>query len=135
MALITVFGCVTEDLIPKQSQNKIAYVCFPLWEHLGKGRFQTFQVWVWGSDVSRIMRLGIKAGSLIWVSGSMELVDCTQQQGKERTKLLKVYCKDFGYLPRSKGSSQIAPQETGITETPPTPIVKELDGDRMPLPE
>lgn len=135
MAQITVFGYVAEDLEPKHSQRQIAYVCFPLREYLGKGRWQTFQVWVWGSDVSRIMRLGIRKSSLIWITGSMELVDCTQQKGTQRTKIMKVSCKDFGYLPRQKGSSQIAPNETGNTEFLQPPIAQELDGDRMPLPE
>ena len=135
MAQITVFGCVMEDPIPKQSQNQIAYACFSLREHLGKGRVQIFQVWVWGNDVARITQLGIKAGSLIWISGSMELVDCTQQHGKERTKILKVFCRDFGYLPKQKGTGQIASNETGISCPVPPPLVKELDGDRMPLPE
>lgn len=135
MAQITVFGCVAEDLILKQSQRNIAYVSFPLREHLGKGRFQIFQVWVWGSDADRIMRLGIHKDSLIWVSGSMELVDCTQQKGKERTKILKVYCKDFGYLPRGKNTDRSARNENGTTDANAIPSPKELDGDRMPLPE
>ncbi len=133
MAQITVFGSVSEDLILKRSQRNIAYVSFHLRELLGKGRFQTFEVWVWGSDADRIMRLGMNKGSLIWVSGSMELVDSTQQNGKERTKILKVYCKDFGYLPRLKCADQIAQQ--GITDADSVPVPKELDGDRMPLPE
>lgn len=135
MAQITVFGTVAEDLILKRSQRNIAYVSFHLREYLGKGRFQTFQVWVWDSDADRIMRLGIHKGSLIWVSGSMELVDCTQQHGKERTKILKVYCKDFGYLPRNKGTDHLAQQENGITDAGFFPAPKELDGDRMPLPK
>ena len=135
MAQITVFGSITEDLILKRSQRNITYVSFHLREFLGKGRFQTFQVWVWGSDADRIMRLGMNKGSLIWVSGSMELVDSTQQHGKERAKVLKIYCKDFGYLPRNKGADQFAQQKQGITEAGSVPAPLELDGDRMPLPE
>lgn len=135
MAQITVFGTVTEDLILNRSQRDIAYVYFSLRERLGKGRFQTFQVWVWGSDADRIIRLGIHKDSMIWISGSMELVDCTQQKGKERTKILKVYCKDFGYLPRGKNTDRSVWNENGTAEADSIPSPKELDGDRMPLPE
>ena len=135
MAQITVFGTVTEDLVLKHSQRNIAYISFHLREHLGNGRFQTFQVWVWSSDADRIIRLGIHKGSLIWVSGSMELVDSTQQHGKERTKVLKIYCKDFGHLPRNKDEDQFAQHENSITEAGSIPAPKELDGDRMQLPE
>lgn len=124
-----------EDPIPKQSQKQNAYVCFHLREHLGKGRFQTFQVWVWGSDVARIVRLGIKKGSMIWICGSMELVECTQQRGKVRTKVQKVFCSNFGFLPTNKESNQTVLQENSISDPPSPPAVVELDGNRMPLPE
>ncbi len=65
MAQITAFGYVTEDLIPKQSQTKQPYVSFHLKERIGTGRWQIFQVWIWGNDVARITRLGINKGSIV----------------------------------------------------------------------
>lgn len=135
MAQITVFGYVTDDLVPKQSQRNVAYVCFHVKEHIGKGRCQTYQVWAWGNDVTRMTQLGIKNGSLIWLSGSLELVDCTENQGRERTKILKVYCKDFGFLPGRKIARQDMQQNRGIPPVSPPPIPEILDGDRMPLPD
>ncbi len=135
MAQIHVFGYVEEDLIPKQSQTSIAYVCFHLREYLGKGRWQTYQVWVWGSDVHRMKRLGIKSGSLIWLTGKLELVDCTMDHGKVQTKVLKVYCSDFGYLPQRGTIKADTKQSTGIAAADDLPIPEEIDGDRMPLPE
>ena len=134
MAQIQIIGYVDTDLQLKQSQKETAYVCFQLKEHLGKGRLQTYQVWAWGNLAARMERLGVKEGSLIWLTGSLELVDCTVKQGKEKTKLLKVYSSDFGFIPRHKTERQDADKGTAAPVEPdPTPEV--LDGDRMQLPE
>ncbi len=135
MAQITVFGYVSEDPVPKQSQAKNAYVCFQLREYLGKGRWQTYQVWAWEPCVQRIIRLNVKRGSFIWLTGRLELVDCTVKQGKEKTKVLKVYCSELGYLPHRKNSQADAEMSTGMMDLPEYPVAQEIDGDRMPLPE
>ncbi len=135
MAQITVFGHVAEEPVLKQSQKGNAYVCFSLREHMGKGRWQTYQVWVWGSNAYRITRLGMKSGSLIWITGKLELVDCTVNHGKERTKILKLYCSDFGFLPKRRYSKADTMQSTGISDIEDLPVPEEIDGDRMPLPE
>lgn len=135
MAQITVFGYVADNLVPKQSQRNVAYVCFYLKEHVGKARWQTYQVWVWGNDVTRITQLGIKKDGLIWLSGSLELVDSTANQGKERTKILKVYAKDFGYLPYRRNARQDTQRTQSIPQPVPPPEPEILDGDRMPLPD
>ena len=134
MAQIQVIGYVETALQLKQSQKETAYVSFYLKEHLGKGRCQTYQVWAWGNLVARMERLGVKEGSLIWLTGSLELVDCTVKQGREKTRLLKIYCSDFGYVPRRRAERQDAYNGTAaLAEPEPTPEV--LDGDRMQLPE
>ena len=134
MAQIQVLGYVDADLQLKQSQKETAYVCFQIKEHLSNGRWQTYQVWAWGNLAARMERLGVKEGSLIWLAGSLELVDCTVKHGRERTKLLKIYCSDFGYIPRCKAERQEADKgTTAPIEPEPTPEV--LDGDRMQLPE
>ena len=134
MAQITVFGYVTEDLVPTQSQRNVAYVCFQLREHIGKGRCQTYQVWAWGNLVARLERLGVRKGSLIWVTGSLELVDSTAKHGREKTQTLKIYCSDFGYIPRRRAERQEADKDTAAPVEPET-TPEVLDGDRMQLPE
>ena len=91
MAQIQVIGYVDADLQLKQSQKETAYVSFYLKEQIGKGRWQTYQVWAWSNLAARMERLGVKEGSLIWLTGSVELVDCTTKHGQEKTKLLKIY--------------------------------------------
>lgn len=134
MAQIQIEGFVAAEIQQKLSLKKNVYVCFPLKEYLGKGRWQTYQVWAWGDIPARMERLSIKEGSRIWLTGSLELVDCTANQGREKTKLLKVYCSNFGLIPRHKTGRQNA--DIGIAasvESQTTPEV--IDGDRMQLPE
>lgn len=133
MAQINMIGYVTQDIVQKQSQEGNAYVHFFLKEYLGKSRYQTYQVWVWDNVVSKLQRLHIKKGSMIWVSGSLELVDCTVKGGQEKTKMLKVYCNDLGsirYTPMANSSAESRNAESASTGLP-----VELDGDRNQLPE
>lgn len=133
MAQIQVIGFVDADLQIKQSRNETAYVCFYLKEHLGKGRWQTFQVWAWSNVLERLQRYNIKKGSLIMVSGSLELVDCTANQGRVKTKVLKLYCSNFETIPFRKSAHRDADNEPTVQE--PLPIPDVLDGDRVQLPE
>lgn len=136
MAQIFVLGCVEDDLVPKTgSQSGSAYVCFRLTEQVGKGRTQSYQVWAWNEDVSRLLRLGVKKGTLLWLTGTQELVDCTAKQGTVKTMLLKVYLTNFGFVPgrRLDGSHTDTPKgpETAAAVSP----LEILDGSREPLPE
>lgn len=135
MALVYTFGHVTNDVVPQKSQKDTPYVCFYMKEHLGNGQTQTFQVWAWGELVSYITHIGIRKGSMIWISGTLELVDCTTNQGKNRTKRMKVYLSACGHV---LGKSVKQPNEAGNNKASENPFpapVEELDGDRMPLPE
>ena len=136
MAQIFVLGRVEDDLAPKTgSQSGTAYVCFRLTEQVGKGRTQSYQVWAWNEDVSRLDRLGVRKGKTIWLTGTMELVDCTTGQGKAKTMLLKVYLSNFGFVPgcHSGDRHTAIPNgpETAAAASPP----EILDGSREPLPE
>lgn len=141
MAQIFVFGCVTADLQLKQSQKQTPYVSFDLAEHIGYGCEQRtiyYQVWAWGDAALRLIRLKIKKGSMIWLTGSLELVDCTSQNGDVKTKRLKVYLANCGYIPKwqPKHSDAGLPdcQETAASfcSVPPLEV---LDGEREALPE
>ena len=77
MAQIFAFGRVENDLAPKKSQKDSTYVCFGFTEQTGKGQFQYYQVWAWGDEVSRLIQLGVKKDSRLWITGTQQLVDCT----------------------------------------------------------
>lgn len=141
MAQIFVFGRVTVDPELKESQKGTPYVCFDLAEHIGYGDGQRtlfYQVWAWGDDALRLIRMGVKKGSMIWLTGTQDLVDCTESGGKVKTKRLKVSMDNCGFLPGWKtkqdgvdmtGAPAISPDMTVL------PSAEVLDGEREALPE
>lgn len=137
MAQIFAFGRVEDDLILKRSQRDSTYACFGVTEQTGKGQSQYYQVWAWGDDTSRLARLGVRKGSQIWFTGTLQLTDCTTNHGKDRTKLLKVYLSGFGFVPGRppKGIPTDPPNAPAATALPVQPPMEVLDGDREPLPE
>lgn len=135
MAQIYVFGHVGNPLIPQQSQSNSTYVCFYLNEQTGKGRYQSYQVWAWNEDVTRLIQKKVQKGSLIWLTGTQELVDCTTGQGKERAKILKVYLTNWGFVPAglNRQTAESGFNDLESTQNPPSAEV--LDGERVSLPE
>ncbi len=137
MAQIFVLGRVENNLEVKKSQNHSSYVCFYVKEQTGPGQTQSYQVWAWDTDVSRLIRMGVKKGSLVWFTGTMKLVDSTENHGRDRTKLLKVYLTNWGYVP-SWHSRRDHTNGSGDSESLPDtsiPSAEVLDGDRESLPE
>lgn len=137
MAQIYVLGRVEENLVVKKSQKDSSYVCFSFKEQTGKGRTQSYQVWAWNEDVSRLVNLGVKKGSLLWLTGTMQLVDCTEDHGKVKTKVMKVFLTNWGYLPGKHPRQNEADAENnpGPIPDPPFPPLEAMDGDREALPE
>lgn len=133
MAQINVIGYVAQDIVLKHSQERTAYVHFYVKEYIGKSRYQAYQVWVWDNVASKLQRLRIKKGSLVWVSGSLELVDCTAKGGQGQTKMLKVYCNDLGIVRCNPAENTSAESMTADRASPDS--TEELDGDRNQLPE
>ena len=132
MAQINVIGYVAQDINLKHSQEGTAYVHFYVKEYIGKSRYQAYQVWAWDNVASKLQRLRIKKGSLIWVSGSLELVDYTAKGGQP-TKMLKVYCSDLSIVRCNPAANTSA--ESMNAESSSTGFPMELDGDRNQLPE
>lgn len=135
MAQIFVFGRVTADLILKESVNQNPYICFNLAENIGFGehrRTQYYQVWAWGADTSRLIKAGVKKKSLIWLTGSLELVDNTEKDGKTKTMTLKIALDNWGFVP----TGQSGPPDPTIPKVPEAIAgTNKLDGDREFLPE
>ena len=136
MAQIFAFGRVENNLVPKKSQKDSTYVCFGFTEQTGKGQFQYYQVWAWEDEVSRLVQLGVKKDSRLWITGTQQLVDCTTGHGKDRTKVLKIYLSNFGFLPGRfpKENSTDIPDDPETADAAPPPV-EVLDGDRESLPE
>ena len=135
MAQIHVFGRVMHDLVPKESQSKQPYVCFDLMERSGNNPPDFYQVWARGDQVARFVRLKIKKGSMIWLTGSQKLVDVRQKDGTT-VKKLKIWLTDFGFLPgqTSRAKTECEQHDSDTAATAPAPS-EVMDGDRESLPE
>ena len=134
MAQIHVFGRVMHDLVPKEGQTKQPYVYFDLMERNGGNQPDFYQVWARGDAVARLMKLTVRKGSMIWLTGSQKLVDVRQKDGST-VKKLKVWLTDFGYLPGQTSRAKPERDQNGSdqAETGPAPA-EVMDGDREPLP-
>ena len=124
MAQTYVIGRVTADLEMKTSINQHPYVRFDIAEHIGgkeHGRTQYLQICAMGDDAERLVRARVRKGSLIWISGSLELEVYTRRDGTATDKRLKVLLDNWGFVPVGNPGAL-----KGSTE---------IDGDREPLPD
>ena len=133
MAQINVIGYVTQDIILKQSRGGNAYAHFILKEYMSKNRYQTYQVWIWENTLPKLKRFQIKKGSLIWITGSLELVDYNATNRQEKIQILRINCNDLGVI-RVNLAENVA-TESMTAESTPEGLPVELDGDRNQLPE
>ena len=135
MAQIVVFGRVMHDLVPKEGQTKQPYVCFDLMERNGGNQPDFYQVWARGDAVARLMKLKVRKGSMIWLTGSQKLVDVRQKDGTT-VKKLKIWLTDFGFFPgqTSRAKTECEQHDSDTAATAPAPS-EVMDGDRESLPE
>lgn len=136
MSQLFAMGRITTDLELKTSTRHNSYVHFSLMERINFGenaRNQFIQVWAWGNLAQQLMQLGVKAGSLVWVSGSLELEDYVKKDGKTRDKQLKLKLRDWGFVSRDKTPKK--QKGTRISHDSSAAPVGVIDGDRETLPE
>jgi len=142
MSQVFTIGRVTADFELKTSQKKNHYVRFSLAENIGYGqntKTQYLQVWARGVDAENLAKANVKKGSLIWVSGSIELEEFMKQNGI-LDKRLKITLNDWGFvLSRKPGDekSQVQYNDESGTKTlsDGIPSGGEIDGDRNDLPD
>ena len=133
MAKLMCIGRVTADLEQRESSQKEPYIRFSLAENLGYGdktHTQYFQVWAWGYLAKSLVKCKVRKGSLIWVSGSLELEEYTRNDGKTHDKRLKLKLGDWDYIPVSQSKP-----ECGVPQSEPAVPVGIVDGEREALPE
>lgn len=143
MSQIHTIGRVTADFELQTSAKGVPYVRFSLAERLGYGeqtRTQYLQVWAWREDAARLMKYKAKKGSLLWVSGSLELETYQKQDDNTTDKRLKVILDNWGFVPGGKASAPPPDTETPYASASPDDAEQavpdgEIDGDRDPLPD
>ena len=138
MAQVNVIGRVTADLELKTSVNDRPYVRFDIAENIGSKesvRTQYLQVCAMGGDAERIVRARVKKGSLIWVSGSLELEVFTKKDGITNDKRLKVLLDNWGFVPVGSGRADNNALNNESPEMTAVETSATIDGDRDTLPE
>ena len=133
MAKLMCIGRVTADLEQRESSQKEPYIRFSLAENLRYGdktHTRYFQVWAWGHLATNLVKRKVRKGSLIWVSGSLELEEYTRNDGKTHDKRLKLKLGDWDYIPASQSKP-----ECGVPQSEPAVPVGMVDGEREALPE
>lgn len=124
-------GRVVSELELKTSQKSEPYVCFPIAERVGYGRIahtQYISVWAWGAMARQLVIDGVGKGSVLWVSGSLELEEYVKKDGVTRDKRLKLKLKDWGFAPTQQPQGE--PDQAKDIPPPGT-----IDGERESLPE
>ena len=138
MSHLVAIGRVTADLELKMSVRQNPYIQFSLVEQIGYGetaRTQYIQVWAWGVLTQQLLDRSVRKGSLISVSGSLELEEYTKKDGVTRDKGLRLELSDWGFVP-SQGRTGQSPGQTADTAQRPIPIPDgTIDGERETLPE
>lgn len=132
MAQASSIGRVTSDLELKTSVKKVPYLRFSVAERIGYGasaHTQYIQVWAWGSMTRQLMDAGVRKGSLLWVSGFLELEEYTRKDGVTRDKRLKLKLKDWEFV----SAAQRQDKTPHPTKDIPAPEI--INGDLEPLPE
>lgn len=105
MRQLNVIGWVSSELIERTSASQSPYPGFSLAERVGDGanvRTQFCQVWAWGDLARHLKKGGVKKGSLIWVSGLMELEEYTKKDSITRDKRLTLTLKDWRFIPGTR---------------------------------
>lgn len=137
MAQIHVIGRITADLELKYGQSKKPYVRFNLAENIGskdRAWVQYYQVWAWNEDALRLVNSKVKKGSLVCISGSLELEVYAKQDGFPTDKRMKVLLNNWDFIPTGNRRNTDAPAQFDLASDEPTALGR-IDGDRDPLPE
>lgn len=141
MSQVNTVGRVTADFELQMSANQVPYVRFSLVENIGYGESQKpqyLQVWAYAEDAVRLAKSKAKKGSLLWISGELELEEF-QHRDKTKDKRLKVKLDSWRFIRTGKphcGSNGEPARTDGTPDGSDAAwAAEELDGDRETLPE
>lgn len=138
MAQVYVIGRITADLELKTSEKNNPYVRFDIAEHVGSCQnlhTQYFQVCAWNEDANRLVKARAKKGSLIWVSGFLELEPYTKRDGVTVDKRMKILLDNWGFVPVGGAKTSKEGQSQTTPEIASQQNYEGIDGDRDTLPD
>lgn len=137
MAQVFVIGRITADLELKTSEKNNPYVRFDITENIGSRQnlhTQYFQICTWGEDAGRLMKARAKKGSLIWVTGSLELEPYKKRDGITTDKRMKILLDNWGFVPVGGAKTAKASHAQTNPEITSQQEYEGIDGDRDTLP-
>ena len=102
---ISLMGRVTADLTLQTSHGGTDYVQFNVAVNKGFGEQEHpnfYQCVLFGKAAERIINAGAKKGSLLFITGDLDLVEFTRRSDGSKGTLPKVTVYDWSYVPAGK---------------------------------
>ena len=117
---ISLTGRVTADLEPQNSQNGTPYVQFYVAVNKGYGEHQHpnfYQCVLFGKAVERAINAGVQKGSLLFITGDLDLVEYTRKSDVHKGTIPKITVYEWNYIPTGKKTDDAGYEE--IRNPPP----------------
>lgn len=111
---ITLTGRVTADLELQTSSNGTEYIQFNVAVNKGYGEQEHtnfYQCVLFGKAAERLSKAGVKKGSLLFITGDLDLVEYTRKADGSKGMIPKITVYEWNYVPtgkRTEGSNASA---------------------------
>lgn len=102
---ITLTGRVTADLELQTSQNSTQYIQFNVAVNKGFGEQEHanfYQCILFGKAAERLSKAGVKKGSLLFITGDLDLVEYTRKSDGSKGMIPKITVYEWNYVPTGK---------------------------------
>ena len=102
---ITLTGRVTADLEIQSSSNGTAYIQFNVAVNKGYGEQEHanfYQCILFGKAAERLSKAGVKKGSLLFITGDLDLVEYTRKTDGSKGMIPKITVYEWNYVPTGK---------------------------------
>lgn len=102
---ITLTGRVTADLELQTSAGGTEYIQFNVAVNKGYGEQEHpnfYQCVLFGKAAERLSKAGVKKGSLLFITGDLDLVEYTRKADGSKGMLPKITVYEWSYIPTGK---------------------------------
>lgn len=102
---ITLTGRVTADLEIQTSSNGTEYIQFNVAVNKGYGEQEHanfYQCVLFGKAAERLSKAGVKKGSLLFITGDLDLVEYTRKADGSKGMIPKITVYEWNYVPTGK---------------------------------
>ena len=113
---ITLTGRVTADLEIQSSSNGTAYIQFNVAVNKGYGEQEHanfYQCILFGKAAERLSKAGVKKGSLLFITGDLDLVEYTRKTDGSKGMIPKITVYEWNYVPTGKRTEGSNANNTG----------------------